>query len=75
VLDRLGEVIAQSLKQRESEALPEALEAERARLLRSPVIIAAAVDKPSEPKVVEIENVCATVAALQKLLQALPSQG
>ena len=34
--------------------------------LRAPVIIAVGVDKPSEPKVLEIENICAAAAAAAK---------
>ena len=72
---RLGEVMAHSLRQRKPETLPEALEVERRRPLRAPVVIAVAVDKPSDPKVVEIENVCAAAAAVQNLLLAAVALG
>ena len=38
--------------------------------LRAPVLIAVGVDKPSEAKVLEIENIAATAAAIENLLLA-----
>jgi nitroreductase len=73
--ERLGEVMAQSLRGRDPEAKPEALAVERARPLRSPVLIAVAVDRPDGPKVVEIENVCAAAAATQNMLLAARGLG
>jgi nitroreductase len=67
---RLGEVMAQSLKNRNPETLEEALRVEAERPLRAPLLIAVGVDKPAEPKVVDIENVCAAAAAVQNLLLA-----
>ena len=66
--ERLGEVMAQALRKRDPLADDEALARERAKPLRAPVLIAAGVDKPDGPKVVEIENVCATAAAVQNML-------
>jgi len=43
--------------------------------LRAPVLIAVGVDKPREPKVVEIENVCAAAAATQNMLLAAQALG
>jgi nitroreductase len=72
---RLGEVMAQALRQHQPEALEEALAVERRRPLRAPLLIAVGVDKPSEPKVLEIENVCAAAAATQNLLLAAHALG
>jgi nitroreductase len=72
---RLGEVMAQSLLSRHPESDGTALAAERARPLRAPVLIAVAVDPPSEPKVVEIENICAAAAAVENLLLAAHGLG
>jgi nitroreductase len=72
---RLGEVMAASLRQRQPETLEEALAVERARPLRAPLMIAVGVDRPSEPKVLEIENVCAAAAAAQNLLLAAHALG
>jgi nitroreductase len=72
---RLGEVMASALKRRQPETLPEALAVERARPLRAPLLIAIGVDRPTEPKVLEIENVCAAAAAAQNLLLAAHTLG
>lgn len=74
-LEKLGEVMATSLA-RKSDNLPvEALEKEKAKPLRAPLIIAVAVDKPIETRVVEIENVCAAAAACQNILLAAHALG
>jgi nitroreductase len=72
---RLGDAMAEGLRNRQPESTPETLDAERARPLRAPVIIAIGVDKPVEPKVVEIENVCAAAAAAQNILLAAQALG
>lgn len=73
--ERMGEAMAQSLKRRVPDAPPEALDAERSRPLRAPWVIAVGVDEPSEPKVLEIENICATAAAVENLLLAATALG
>ncbi len=72
---RLGEVMAQSLLERHPEAQGSELEKERARPLRAPVLIAVAVDPPSEPKVVEVENICAAASAVENMLLAARALG
>lgn len=72
---QLGDVMAQSLLARQPESLDSALAAERARPLRAPVLIAVGVDRPSEPKVSEIENICATAAAVENMLLAAYALG
>ncbi len=74
-LSRLGDVMAQSLKSRFPDLPVEALDKERAKPLRSPLIIAVGVDQPSEPKVLEIENICAVAAACQNILLATHALG
>jgi nitroreductase len=73
--ERMGDVMAQSLLQRQPESTPGAVDSERARPLRAPVLIAIGVDKPSDPKVLEIENVCAAAAAAQNILLAAHALG
>jgi nitroreductase len=73
--ERLGEVMANSLKNRNPEALEDTLAVERSKPLRAPLLIAVGVDKPSEPKVLEIENVCAAAAACENLLLAAHALG
>jgi nitroreductase len=72
---RLGEIMAQGLQQRQPDSTAEKVEVERARPLRAPVVIAVGVDKPADPKVVEIENVCAAAAAVQNMLLVANSLG
>ena len=72
---RLGDAMAQALKRRQPDTLEEALAVERSRPLRAPLLIAVGVDKPSDPKVLEIENVCAAAAAAQNLLLAAHALG
>ena len=74
-LKKLGDVMAASQQERHPEFPPEAFDKCRAVPLRAPVVIAVGVDKPSEAKVVEIENVAATAAAVQNLLLAAHAVG
>lgn len=73
--DKLGEVMAASQRDRYPDLPPEAFDKARATPLRSPVLIAAGVDKPGEPKVLEIENICAAATACQNLLLAAHAMG
>jgi nitroreductase len=72
--EKLGDVMAQVFLDKFPDLPPDllstALEKERSKPLRSPVLIAVGVDKPTESKVIEIENVCAAAAACQNLLLA-----
>ena len=73
--NRLGSLMADLLWQKFPDIKSEALDKERAKPLRSPVIIAVGVDKPTEPKVSELENICATAAACQNMLLAAHALG
>ncbi|MBL8057538.1 MAG: nitroreductase [Anaerolineales bacterium] len=73
--ERLGGAMAQELHERKPDTPAEGLQAERAKALRAPVLIAVAADKPAEAKVVEIENVCAAAAAAQNILLAAHALG
>jgi nitroreductase len=73
--NKLGEVMAASQRVRHPEFPLEAFEKCRALPLRAPVVITVGVDQPSEPKVLEIENVCAAAAATQNLLLAAHAMG
>jgi nitroreductase len=73
--ERLGEVMAQSLAQRLPDAPAALLETERKKPLRAPLLIAVGIDPPDQPKVVEIENICAGAAAVQNLLLAAHALG
>ncbi|GAB4420501.1 MAG: hypothetical protein Kow002_08930 [Anaerolineales bacterium] len=73
--ERLGNVMADSLKARHPEYPPAAFDKERSKPLRSPLLIAVGVDKPVEAKVLEWENLCAASAAIQNLLLAAHAEG
>jgi len=73
--NRLGEVMAQSMKARFPQLNEEALDRERAKPLRAPVLIIVGVDVPSEPKVLEMENICAAAAACENILLAAHALG
>lgn len=77
--ERLGQVMAEVFIEKFPDLPPDAqakaLEKERAKPLRSPLLIAVGVDKPAEAKVIEIENVCAAAAACQNLLLAAHDLG
>jgi nitroreductase len=73
--ERLGEVMAASFRARFPDLPEDGLSKERAKPLRAPVVIAVAADKPSEPKVNEIENICAVAAACQNILLAAQAEG
>ena len=73
--ERLGDVMAESKRLSAPDTPAAVLDVERTRPLRSPVIMAIGVDQPSEPKVLEIENICAAAAAAQNLLLAATDLG
>jgi nitroreductase len=73
--ERLGDVMAQSFKKAYPFVDEDVLNKERAKPLRAPVLIAVGVDKPSEPKVSEVENICAAAAAVENLLLAAHELG
>jgi len=73
--ERLGEVMAEALRRKFPDVKPEALEKERSKPLRAPLIVAVGVDKPAEPRIMEIENICAAAAACENLLLAAHALG
>ncbi len=73
--ERLGEVMSASLRARQPDFPPEAFDKARTTPLQAPVVIAVGVEKPSEPKVLEIENICAVAAATENLLLAAYALG
>jgi nitroreductase len=73
--EKLGDVFAASQLDRKPDLPPEASAKTRALPLRAPVLIAVGVDKPSEEKVLEIENIAAVAAACQNILLAAHAEG
>jgi nitroreductase len=74
-LKKLGDVMAASQQERHPDFPPESFDKCRTLPFRAPVVIAVGVDKPSEPKVLEIENICAAAAATENLLLAAHAMG
>lgn len=72
---RLGDVMAASFQHRFPDSEPKALDKERGKPLRAPVLIAVGVDAPDDPRVIEIENICAAAAACQNILLAAHELG
>jgi len=73
--DKLGDVMAASLRDRQPDFPQEAFDKAQTTPLQAPVVIAVGVEKPSEPKVLEIENICAVAAACQNILLAAHAMG
>ena len=74
--NRLGEVFADALRRRQPDAPEPALEQERKRPLRAPVLIAVAVRlQKDHPKIPEVEQILSTGAAVQNILLAAHAQG
>ncbi len=73
--NKLGEVMATSQREQHPEFPHEVFEKTRALPLRAPAVIVVGVDKPSQAKVLEIENVCAAAAATENLLLAAQAMG
>ena len=73
--ERLGEVMSASLRERQPDFPQEAFDKAQSTPLQAPVVIAVGVEKPSELKVLEIENICAGAAATENLLLAAYAMG
>lgn len=73
--ERLGDVMAQSLKKQKPDLPDSALDLERAKPLRAPALIAVGVEKSSDPRVWEIEDICAAASAVENILLAAHTLG
>ena len=77
--EELGALMADSLASRLEEMSSEKAQAilnkERNKLLRAPVVIVVVAEPPRQPKVLEIENIEATAAAVQNMLLAGEEMG
>lgn len=75
-LERLAQSVAQARLLRTPEASAEALEAERQKVRRAPmIIVVACATQPDHPKIPQIEQVLAVGAATQNLLLAAHALG
>ena len=73
--NKLGEVMAASQGDRKPDLSQEALDKTRSLPLRAPVVIAVGVDKPTEEKVIEVENISAASASCMNILLAATALG
>ena len=73
--NKLGDVMAASQRDQHPDFPQEAFDKTRTLPLRAPVVIAVGVDKSTEEKVLEIENIVATATACQNLLLAAQAEG
>ncbi|MFT3893400.1 MAG: nitroreductase [Anaerolineales bacterium] len=73
--NRLGDVMSASQRERKPDLPSEAFDKTKTLPLRAPVLIAVGVDKPSEEKVLEVENISAAAAATQNILLAAEALG
>jgi nitroreductase len=71
----LGKAMVRAFTRKHPEVDASALGKEAAKPLRAPLIIAVGVDRPAEPRVVEVENICAAAAACQNILLAATDMG
>jgi nitroreductase len=67
--------MAASLLAQHPEFPQEAFDKARTTPLQAPVVIAVGADRPTEAKVLEIENICAVAAACQNILLAAYALG
>ena len=73
--ERFGEVMAQSLAARQSDATADMLARERAKALRAPVIVAVAARIQTGGKIPEIEQILSAGAAAQNIMLAAHALG
>ncbi|MBN8875037.1 MAG: nitroreductase [Rhodospirillales bacterium] len=73
--EAFGEVLASSLRRREPDASPEALQREREKALRAPVILVVAAHLQHGHKIPVVEQLAAVSAAAQTVLLAAHAQG
>jgi nitroreductase len=73
---RFGEVLAESLARREPTASPAALQREKEKSLRAPlVIVVVARVQPQHPKIPEIEQVMSAAAAAENIMLGFHARG
>lgn len=73
--ERLGDVFAEVLSKKYPDLPADAVNKERAKPLRAPLLIAVGVEPPADPRVIEQENICAAAAAVENLLLAAHALG
>jgi nitroreductase len=72
---RFGDLMAESLRRRESDASAEALRREREKAFRAPCIVVVAAKVKREAKIRPIEQIASASAAAQTIMLAAPALG
>jgi nitroreductase len=72
---RLGEVMAEAMRRREPDASAEALQRERDKAMRAPLIVVVAARIQKGHKIPEVEQLCSTAAAAENIMLAAQAQG
>jgi nitroreductase len=72
---RFGEIMAQSLQRRRSDASAEMIQREKQKALRAPIILIVAARPKSTERIPEIEQVLSAGAAAQNIMLAAYAQG
>jgi nitroreductase len=73
--DLMADLLREKLPETTSDKALASLAKERHKPLRAPVLIVVASVEPSQPKVVDIENVAAVAAAIQNMLLVAEEEG
>jgi nitroreductase len=73
--ERLGDLFAELLREKHPDLPAAALDKERAKPLRAPLLIAVGVERTEDPRVIDQENLCAVAAATENLLLAAHALG
>jgi nitroreductase len=73
--EAFGEVMAESMRRRMPDASPDALQRERAKAMRAPVIVVVAARVQKQHRIPEIEQIAAASAAAQTIMLAAPAMG
>jgi nitroreductase len=73
--ERLGDLFGELFLEQHPEAPQSAIDKERAKPLRAPVVIAVGIEPSTDPRAIEIENMCAAAAAVENLLLAAHALG
>lgn len=72
---RFGEVMAESMRRRAPDSTADALQRERDKAMRAPVIVVVAARVQKGHKIPEIEQIAAVSAAAQTMMLAAPALG
>jgi nitroreductase len=73
--ERLGEVMAEAMRRREPDASADALQRERDKAMRAPLVVVVAAHIQKGHKIPEVEQLCSAAAAAENIMLAADAQG